>query len=302
MLRTASYIAAIFTCALLGGACGSPETPARAESVTPEPASTRAVATVQPDAARPLEQGDAPTNVSPRPPDALARLKAQLNEIAAEPSEGIAPAMSAGAAEAPAPSDAPDGAEELREEVKGLRREVARLQETVDAALAYLVGELGDENQRLKKDFATHADIAQGEDVLGDAQREPGDAAMPTEPRVDYGKDGYLSVKEWGRTAAQAKEIGDDVSSLRGMICAGAPGAPDEELKAIGKRLRESCAGYDNVNIDVFDDETAARAYSERNVRSSEHYVMNIMRHKASGRDVIVLVRDNGAREVVVDL
>ena len=300
MSRTEFYIVAILTSALLAG-CGSPETPARAETVSAGPVSTPPVAVAGPDAVATSEQGGAPTGLSARAPDALERLKAQLNEIAAEPAKDVATAMPAPAAETPAPSAVPHSVEELHGEVKELRREVARLQETVDAALAYLVGELGDENRRMKKDIVPQSDIDQAGEIPDASQPGPAVAATPAVPHVDYGKDGYLSVKEWGRTPEQAKELGGGVSSLRGMICAVSPGSSDEELKAIGKKLRGLCVGYDNINIDVFDDEAAARDYSDRNVRSNEHFVMNITRHKASGQDVTVLVRGNGAREVVLE-
>ncbi|MCC6155244.1 MAG: hypothetical protein IT367_15865, partial [Candidatus Hydrogenedentes bacterium] len=203
------------------------------------------------------------------------------------------------AAEQPPPAS--DEVQHLRQEVEELHHEVARLQETVDAALAYLVGELGDENRRLKKDLATREDLEQG--LAGEAEPipVPEPSVSTPVPAVDYGEAGYLAVKEWGRSPDQAREMGPAVGSLRGMICAVPPGSTDEQLKAIGKKLRDACAGYDNINIDVFDDEAAARDYAERNVRSNQHFVMNITRHKASGQDVVILVRDNGAREVVVE-
>lgn len=305
-------IVAGFMVVLLAG-CGAPETSARAESIpanTPTPSVTPGIEADIAPATSPSETpssgpADAPSRAAAHSPDALERLKAQLSEIAAEPAQEIAPVTSeaeTATPDTPAPEEQPDDIETLRGEVKDLRREVARLQETVDAALAYLIGELGDENRRLKKDIASPDVIEQDKELVEQAPPvEPEQPATAPVAHADYGKDGYLSLKEWGRTPEQAKELGGNVSSLRGMICAVSPGTTDEELKAIGKRLRDTCVGYDNMNIDIFDDEAAARDFVERNVRSSTHYVMNITRHKASGQDVMVFVRQNGAREVVVE-
>ena len=315
MSRAVLYMAIVASGLVMAG-CGPADTPARAEPVaptgplvTPAPAADSPEASVTqraaalPNAAnasssepKPAESGTSPQHST----NALEDLKAQLDEIASKQIEVVPASKPAG------PAGTAPGADvqQLRGEVQDLRREVARLQETVDAALAYLVGELGDENRRLKKDIAPPDEAPQDgavQDAAPPASPAPAPVAVPPRPPVDYGKDGYLSIKEWGRTPDQAKEMGGKVSSLRGMICAVRPGAADDELKAIGKTLRAAAAGYDNINIDVFDDEAAAHEYADQNVRSSEHFVMNITRHKASGRDVIVLVRDNGAREVIVE-
>ena len=303
MSRKMFHIVAMLACTILAS-CESPETSARAETVAPEPVPSHVAPPPDAEATPALDQSEVQSSSPPRSPDALSRLKAQLTEIAEEPADDPPPVIPAPAPDTiapPPPAAEPDEIETLRGDVKDLRREVARLQETVDAALAYLVGELGDENRRLKTDIASQEEIAQGGDRVTAAPIDPEVPAAPVVARIDYGKDGYLALKEWGRTPEQAKELGGDVSSLRGMICAVTPGVSDEELKAIGKKLRGTCAGYDNINIDVFDDEAAARDYVDRNVRSSEHFVMNITRHKASGQDVTVLVRENGAREVVVE-
>jgi hypothetical protein len=300
MSRANLYMVVVFVTGVVLAGCGATEVPARAEAAplpVAAPAPVVAAATPEPP---PASVPPAETQkTEPPAPRGLDQLKAQLQEIASEQVEP-APATTTTATPA-AESDASDELDEtesLRNEVKDLRREVARLQETVDAALAYLVGELGDENRRLKKDIATEEELA--DDTQQTAPALPIPPAHPAAPVVNYGALGYLSIKEWGRTPEQAKEMAGDVSSLRGMICAVHPGATDDELKGIGKKLRDACAGYDNINIEVFDDEAAARDYAERNVRSSAHFVMKITRHKTSGQDVTVLVRDNGAREIVV--
>jgi hypothetical protein len=299
MSRPIHYIMAI--CAGLAFLrCNPADSPARAEAVVPEsPAAPSAVITQPTDAVQAAADIYTTESTPAFPANTLDQLKSQLKEIASErvPSQPVVPQQ----AEAVPESIPPDEVQQLRQEVEDLHREVERLQETVDAALAYLVGELGDENRRLKKDLATRDDLEQGPSDVVEAMPEPAEPVSAPAPTLDYGAAGYLSIKEWGRTPEQAKEVGPDVGSLRGMICAVPPGSTDEQLKAIGKKLRDECAGYDNINIEIFDDEAAARDYAERNVRSNQHFVMNITRHKASGQDVVVLVRDNGAREVIVE-
>lgn len=307
MQHLALFGTAILTGVLLGG-CGSPETAARAESVAQNEFIAKPSEPPPAAAVKPAEDAKSPEPLpATAQPDKLDLLKQQLEKIAAEPARKPSPTETT-FTPVPRPdssgsSTVDDDVRALQREVQELRGEVDRLQETVDAALAYLVGALGDENRRLKKDLAlvNENESEGGMPPTGAEEEAPPAPVPPAVRKVNYGKEGYLSVKEWGRTPEQAKELGGNVSSLRGMICAVAPGATDEELKAIGKKLRAQCAGYDNVNIDVFDDEAAARDYSDRNVRSSEHYVMNITRHKASGRDVIVLIHGNGSREVVVE-
>ena len=292
MSRPALYIIAISAC-LAFLRCDPADAPARAEaSVTVQPAERPAPIL----AAANTYTIESPTAL---PAQTLDQLKSQLKEIASEHVTSTPVVTPESTAEQP--PVAPGEVQQLRHEVEELHREVSRLQETVDAALAYLVGELGDENRRLKKDLATRDELEQGPAGEVEPIPAPEPPVSTPAPGVNYGEAGYLSVKEWGRTPEQAKEMGPEVGSLRGMICAVAPGSTDDQLKEIGKKLRDACVGYDNVNIEVFDNEAAARDYAERNVRSNQHFVMNITRHKASGQDVIVLVRDDGAREVVVE-
>lgn len=237
---------------------------------------------------------------TPDPLDQLDAALASLNESGAAPQPGPPPESAARA------DDELPTVEALSSEVAELRQQVARLQETLDLTLSYLVGELHEENRELRSQMRER-DAAAAMSTAADPQHfQPAPVAvesMPPSapvPRPDYGDAGYLTVKEWGRTPEQALEVSASTASLRGMICAVPPGLSQEELIAVGKRIRSDCEGYDNVNVEVFDDESAARRYADENVRSSQHYVMNIMRHKASGRDVILLARKGGAHEVVV--
>lgn len=302
MSRLALNIVVILAFLAFAG-CGPHDSSARAESVSPAAAPKPSGPTVPAEVPTTGPQPTAPAPSGERASNALDQLKAQLNEIAAERIDSTPVQVTVPTTTVPGDTDerATEDVETLRAEVHELRRNVARLQETVDAALAYLVGELGDENRRLKKDIATPEQLEQDAAALSEAPHPDALTVPAPAPTVDYGKSGYLVIKEWGRTPDQARDLGGDVTSLRGLICAVRPGAADDELKAIGKKLRDQCAGYDNINIEVFDDEAAAHDYAERNVKSTVHYVMRITRHKASAQDVSVLVRDGGAREIVVE-
>jgi len=310
MLRNANWIAPVLIGACFAG-CGSgapsigDATVAHAQESAPVAVPAASIPTAAPELA-PAEPTASPTETTP-----VDQLKAQLKELA-ETRTTTPAAVST--VQSPPESLATPGESEveaLRSEVAGLRKDVDRLQETVDAALAYLVGELGAENRKLRTDLAADNDATTQDpltetEVAAEAPPAPEPLAMPAPQRVDYGEAGYLAIKEWGRTPEQAAELaaakpGAAVSTLRGMICAISPGLAEDELTAIGKRIRASCDGYDNVNIDIFDDESAARDFAENNVRSSTHLVMNITRHKTSGQDVMVRIHANGTREVIVE-
>lgn len=245
----------------------------------------------------------------PSPSDlALDSLEHELLEL------GVAPTP-----ERSNPEQSPDleaRVEALGQEVRDLGERVARLQEAVDLSLLYVLGDLHEENRQLRRqlmelqanasnpygnefDAGTMPDrsaFESGAPDRGDVEK----SELPTagERAADYGEKGYLPVSEWGRSPVEARTMGPNVSSLRGMICAVPPGMTDDQLAELGRRLRNECAGYDNVNIDVFDDEQAARLYAEQNRNPGGHHVLSIVRHKATGRDLIVLVKADGTRQV----
>ncbi|MDP2323068.1 MAG: hypothetical protein Q8N51_03455, partial [Gammaproteobacteria bacterium] len=57
---------------------------------------------------------------------------------------------------------------------------------------------------------------------------------------------------------------------------------------ALLQELRATYEPYDNINIEIFDSEAAARAYAERQVADPDHHVASISRHRASGRDIMI--------------
>lgn len=209
--------------------------------------------------------------------------------------------------------------ETLSREMDQLQADVKRLQDTVDLTISYVVGDLQEENRRLREEVArvygvTPESSEDGRDVvvlgsgeaegtqdIQDAQDErDGNTPVPG-PGVedaDYGEQGYISVKEWGRSPEEVASLGAKVPSLKGMICAVPHRMDDAELSDLGRRLREKFDNYDNIVIEVFNDEAAARAYADRNVRSTAANVLSIQKDGETGKDFILLHRNGVSIDV----
>jgi TolA-binding protein len=110
----------------------------------------------------------------------------------------------------------------------------------------------------------------------------------------------FTSVKDWGRTPAQAAKAVPKARSLKGMVGTVPAGSKPEALIALGQKLREQYAEYDNISIDVFDDAAAARAFAERRAMDDARHVLSVKKDAETGRDVIVLLQDGQAMEVPV--
>lgn len=200
--------------------------------------------------------------------------------------------------------DAPHDYASLAAEVSELRAEVKRLQETIDLTISYVVGDLQEENRRLREEIARvygagsegageNPDIVylnpEAMPVVPESTPES-DAAEPSVPAMGDG--GYAVVKEWGRAPEEVAALGKNIPSLKGMICLVPPALNDADLSAIGRAIRAEFDAYDNIVIEVFDDETAAKTYAESNTRSTQHNVLSIQKDGASGRDHILLNRN----------
>jgi hypothetical protein len=198
----------------------------------------------------------------------------------------------------PAPSIA-----NVHRELQELRTEVQRLQETVDIYLDTFVADLKAENERLRREVqylyavrggAPGAAVPPVPMPGGEAAWAPSEPVRPPERPVAlaaFGGLNYSVVKEWGRTPEKANELGKDISSLKGMVCAVPEDSRDEDLIALGRWFRKEFAPYDNINIEVFDSLEAARLYAERNIASGDHRVLTVSKHRGSDRDVILLMR-----------
>ncbi len=218
----------------------------------------------------------------------------------------------------------------LAEEIQGLRVEVAKLEETLEVYLDVVVGDLKDENARLRQEIVRL--YTRGLAEAGGAVPRPGrlfiDQILQETPydenlpdaaflaRLDGPIDGaakaleddafngeaFAVVKEWGRGPEEVAALGKDISTLRGMICAVPEGIPEEQLIGLARSLRAECDGYDNINIEIFEGMDAAERYAKTNRADPERRLLSVSKHTASGRDVILLMTQGMTREVAVEM
>lgn len=223
----------------------------------------------------------------------------------------------------------PSQFDEVLAELAALRAQLEMLQQTLDIYLGGIVNDLQMENDRLRDQIRNLYLLRAREPLTltpttpppyrvpvgpgptspaeGSSAREeltavedsplPERASSPDPEALAEGL-AYTVVSTWGRTPDEAASLGEDVASLKGMVCVVAPNPEPEALLALGRELRFAFDDYENINIEVFDDVEAARLFVERNADPSWRRVMTISRHRRSGRDLILLVDGNNVREV----
>lgn len=98
----------------------------------------------------------------------------------------------------------------------------------------------------------------------------------------------FTVVDEWGRSPEVVAELGGDATTVIGLAGLVPPRSEADDVKALLQELRAKYEVYDNINIEIFDTETAARAYAERQIADPAHHVASVSRHKASGRDILL--------------
>jgi hypothetical protein len=250
------------------------------------------------------------TEVKPEPDEAEGALETGAVD------EGLVESPPA-AAIAPVPVSDPA----LEREVALLRGRMDHLEETLDVILdEYVVG-LRDENDALRREVlrlhalrsmgaegAVPRIPSPGSDIIERLLAEEGMVAVGEEPEEDtaialasVGGLDYAVVREWGRTPEEAAQLGEGTVSLKGMVCAVPEGSSEGELAAFGRWMRNANGIYDNINIEVFDDVEAARRFAVENVASPEHRVLSVSRHKATDRDVILIMLGGHTQEIPYD-
>ncbi len=108
----------------------------------------------------------------------------------------------------------------------------------------------------------------------------------------------FTIVQEWGRSLEMVEELGGETTSLKGMVGIVPPGSRREDIEELGRKFRKEFDAYDNINIEIFDDEEVARQYVETQRSDPAHHVMSISKHAASGRDIILYLGGEKAEEV----
>lgn len=261
--------------------------------------------------ARPAAPATAAAAPPTKPQPALSPIAELNNTLKRMGAENVPEASGQTPGQETASTPKPRSLEELAQEVDALRADVKRLQDTVDLTISYVVGDLQEENRRLREEVArvygvTPETADDGREVVvmgnGVPVGDPDGTGLAATPgasaRMDYGEAGYKIIKEWGRSPEEVGQLGAKVPSLRGMICAVSPGLSDAELSDLGRTLRASSDTYDNIVIEAFDDEPAARAYADNNSRSTTHNVLSIQKDGDTGQDVITLRRNGVSIQV----
>ncbi len=228
--------------------------------------------------------------------------------------------------------------EQLRDEVATLHTDMRDLQETLDHLINRVMASLEEENTALKEElkhfYVLQGQQGVGSlpgltprrysgvfDLLRqEAQTEnpplletPEEPLPEEEPAVDSpeksaskevekpvpsGPFTFTPMKEWGRTTEQAEIIGKEVPSLKGVVGVVPEGSTREDIEKLGRDLRKEYEGFDNINVEVFDTEDAATQFLEQGRTDAAHRVLQVSRHRQSGRDVI-LYEGGGVEEPV---
>jgi len=200
-----------------------------------------------------------------------------------------------GTAPAPAPAaDSSKETEKLQDTIQHMTEELVQKSDAIRA--------LEDENEKLRQALRLRfGGNKAGLPPVPIPNRELlesvlGEPAPFQERRETAGKssgaESYTVVDEWGRSPEVAKSLSGDVASLIGLAIAVAPGTPEAEVRQLGEDLRKNYEAYDNINIEVFDDVEAARAFAKNGKSDPNHRVMSISKFKHSGRDSVTMYRD----------
>jgi hypothetical protein len=148
------------------------------------------------------------------------------------------------------------------------------------------------------EELGSREEPAQPVEESPDAAERPAFANPP--PPAEFK---HEILEEWGRTPTEAAKSVPKVGSLKGMICVVPPGSLDDDLIALAQKLHKEFEMYDNINIEVFDDAAAARAFKDNKISPSapspaDHRVLSVSKHMASGRDAILLIKGKQVIEV----
>lgn len=195
----------------------------------------------------------------------------------------------------------------LRNEVADLRDDIRLLQQTLDVLVNQMMADLRAQNELLRDEVGR---LRAQREALGLPEPafvpRPGaeelEALLLEEPAPPPPAPFALTVvREWGRDPETAAEMGEGAATLKGLIGAVPPGSSREDVETLGRELRAEYAGYDNINIEVFDDPEAARAFADEEKGGSARRVLSVSRHRASGRDTILYIQNGKAEPVAFE-
>lgn len=205
---------------------------------------------------------------------------------------------------APGDNKAPASAESSSKQIAELQESLLRLKKNL-AEKSTAIQQLEDENEKLRQ--ALRLRFGGGgnglppvpipnRELLESVLKEPAPFAERKETAgPSSAPEEYTVVSEWGRSPEVAASLPGKVASLIGLAIAVPPGMEEDDLKQLGKDLRENYRAYDNINIEVFDEVESARRFANEGKSDTAHRVMSISRFKHSGRDTFVMYRDGRA-------
>ncbi len=205
--------------------------------------------------------------------------------------------------------------EQLFRELQDMKVALQQIQQTLDYLVNHVIADLETENQQLRETLqrygmsvppATNADnlnpntrYIPGGSVVNNitpfipdtdsTSKMPADIKQGERPAIPPQEFSFRVVEEWGRNPEVVKELNTNAPSIKGVVGVVPPNSPREKLQELARELRQKYDEYDNINIEVFDDEASAKQYVEKNLLDKEHNVLSISKHKESGRDIITI-------------
>lgn len=196
--------------------------------------------------------------------------------------------------------------ERIFRELQEMRLSLQQIQQTLDYLVNHVIADLEAENQQLKATLQNYGISPPPQDlnrnttskyIPGSPGNENISPSMPLpeintkqEKPATIPQEFYFKVlEEWGRNPDVVKQMNASAPTIKGIIGVVPYGSPKEKLQELARELRLKYDDYDNINIEVFDDETSAKEYIEKNIKNQEHNVLSISKHKDSGRDIITI-------------
>lgn len=131
-----------------------------------------------------------------------------------------------------------------------------------------------------------------------DAASDLSSAAFSGEDDGPAEPPGWEMVASWGREPEDARALGPDILSQKGMVGVTAPGAERNALIALGRAIRRELDRYDIISVDIFDDRAEAEAYAQNRHPDPAHRVLSVSRHVRTGQDILLLYH-NGLAEAL---
>ena len=202
----------------------------------------------------------------------------------------------------------------LQYEVQTLRDELRMLQSTLDLMINQIMSDLRDENRVLRKEVQRLTEMQEryglpdmgviprpGMEIIKDAIEQPvlpQEEIFPEEEQYTEEPFEFTPLHQWGRSPEAAAELGEGTPSLLGMVGVVPRNSHPEDIQNLGRELRNEYEGYDNINIEVFDDTAAAERFIETQVGDPARRVLSISKHISEGRDVILYLKNGQAQEV----